>query len=445
MRLAVFTSKYPARVATFFERDMRALLEAGIEIDVFPIYPLDASMWDYSLDTLNEQVFPRDRIHHLSLAQSLKALRPYPLGKMASYLRDALATSASASRYGVGALAKTTYVLPKAWSWARKHGNDYDHVLAYWGNYAATCAYAFHRLLDRPIPFSIWLHAGADLYETPVYLKQKLLYADQIVTCCAFNRTYLSDRYSNIFPAISEKINVCYHGLDFADFEYQPNDRRQHRIVAVGRLSKEKGFSYLLRAAHQLIAGGSDVELEFVGEGEEAGALKTLAERLQISNKVQFSGWLKFDAVQAAMREATMLVHPSDGLGDGLPNVIREAMALGTPVIASDIAGIHEALNDGKCGLLVPPRDVTALAQAIETLLSNSQLRRTFADAARKRTEDMFDMWRNGRRLAELLRTTKRTALPDARVSTKGRPGKQSPGSSSATLLKCERSAFDVS
>ncbi len=60
MRLAVFTSKYPARVATFFERDMRALIEAGIEIDVFPIYPLDESMWDYSPGTLNEEVLSRE-------------------------------------------------------------------------------------------------------------------------------------------------------------------------------------------------------------------------------------------------------------------------------------------------------------------------------------------------------------------------------------------------
>ena len=56
MRLAVFTSKYPARVATFFERDMRALVEAGVEIDVFPIYPLDESMWRYAQPILSADV-----------------------------------------------------------------------------------------------------------------------------------------------------------------------------------------------------------------------------------------------------------------------------------------------------------------------------------------------------------------------------------------------------
>lgn len=423
MRLAVFTSKYPARVATFFERDMRALIEAGIDIDVFPIYPLDASMWDYSLDTLNEDVLSRDKIHHLSFGQALKTARPFPVKKVGTYLRDVAATSSSALRYGVGPLAKTTYVLSKAWAWAQDHGKDYDHVLAYWGNYAATCAYAFHRLLDRPIPFSIWLHAGADLYDTPVYLKEKLLYADQIVTCCAFNRKYLAEHYADIFPSISEKINVCYHGLNFPDFPYQPSGRKPAKIIAVGRLSKEKGFSYLLEAAQRLVSGGTNVELEFVGDGPEVGALKTLAEQLGLADRINFRGWLKFNDVQKAIGQATILVHPSDGLGDGLPNVIREAMALGTPVIASDIAGIHEALDNGQCGLLVPPRDVEALTTAIKNLLTNSAQRQVFADRARKRAEEKFDMWRNGRNLAELLLATKREQpCPDLVGSLRGHP-----------------------
>ncbi len=409
MRLAVFTSKYPARVATFFERDMRALIEAGIEIDVFPIYPLDESMWDYSLGTLNEDILSRDKIHHLGLAQSLKTLRPYPFAKLGTYVKDVAATSLAAVRYGAAPLAKTSYVLAKGWAWAQKHQNDYDHILAYWGNYAATAAYAFHRQLDRKIPFSIWLHAGADLYDTPVYLKQKLLYADQIVTCCAFNRKYLAEHYADVFPALAKKINVCYHGLNFPEFPFKPEGRPAQKIVAVGRLSKEKGFSYLLEAAHELEARGTRIEIEFVGNGEEEKRLAELASQLGIADRVTFRGWLKFDAVRAAISEATILVHPSDGLGDGLPNVIREAMALGTPVIASDIAGIHEALDNGRCGMLVPARDVASLVGAIKTLLADSQLRQRFAGLARKHAEEKFDMWRNGKTLAELLRNTTRS------------------------------------
>src|ERR1043166_2167606 len=76
MRLAVFTSKYPAQVSTFFERDMRALIETGMEIDVFSIYPLDASEWGHSLELLGPSKLPRHRIHHLELMQALKLARP---------------------------------------------------------------------------------------------------------------------------------------------------------------------------------------------------------------------------------------------------------------------------------------------------------------------------------------------------------------------------------
>ena len=102
-------------------------------------------------------------------------------------------------------------------------------------------------------------------------------------------------------------------------------------------------------------------------------------------------------------------MHPSEGLGDGLPNVVREAMAVGTPVIGSDVAGIPDALRDG-CGVLVPPRDVPALADALEQLLGDPQRRRDIAASARQRAADRYDLWRNGARLASLLTETRRAS-----------------------------------
>src|SRR5881628_2527355 len=143
MRLAVFTGRYPGRVATFFERDMVALLHAGIEVDVFPLRPYDPALWRYSL-VVGGRALPRDRVHNIGLLQSLR--QPWPLHRLGAFLRDAAAVTVSAARYGVGPLAKTLYALPKALAWAGRDAARYDHVLAYWGNYAGTCAYVFHRL-----------------------------------------------------------------------------------------------------------------------------------------------------------------------------------------------------------------------------------------------------------------------------------------------------------
>lgn len=429
MRLAVFTSEYPTRVATFFERDMRGLLQAGIELEVFAIYPLDASQWQYTLDTLSGERVLRDRVHHLGLPETLRHARPTLRRHGATCLRDAAAVLPAAARFGPVPLVKTAYVLPKAWAWAAEHAGRFDHVLAYWGNYAGTCAYAFHRLLGRPIPFSIWVHAGTDLYKRPAFLRQKLRHADNVLTCCEFNREYMRRHFADLFSAIEPKIHVCHHGLNLSDFPFRPDGRLQRRVIAVGRLATAKGFDYLLRAAQQLAARGMDLTVELVGDGPELGRLRALASGLGIAERAVFRGWVPFPKARRAMSEAAVLVHPSAGLGDGLPNVVREAMALGTPVVASCIAGIPEALRDG-CGILVPPQDVAALANAIEALLENPTARRSIAHQARRRVEERYDMWQNGVRLAEILCATRRGAgsaawsVGENRLWRRGRAGR---------------------
>lgn len=426
MRLAVFTSKYPARVATFFERDMRALIAAGVEVDVFAIYPLDGSLWRYSLDILDDVVLPRNRVHHLGGLEAVRRSLPVPRRRIGTFLRDAIAISSSAARYGVLPLAKSAYVLPKALAWSNQRSGPYDHILAYWGNYAASCAYVFHRLTGATVPFSMWLHAGTDLYRDPVFLRTKLLHADSIITCCDFNRRYIEERFGEQVPGVGRKTLVCYHGLDLSTFQYAPDGRPARRIVAVGSLARYKGFDYLLRAVRELRSRGLDVEVELVGDGDQADALRALAGELGIGDLVRFRGWLPFHEVRIAMQAATLMVHPSPGLGDGLPNVIREAMAVGTPVIASRVAGIPEALDEGRCGELVPPKDVVALADAIERLLRDPELRRRYARLGRQRTEELFDLWQNGARLASHLRSVGRgkgrgrgaPSLPDLSVAT---------------------------
>lgn len=403
---------------------MRALLDAGVEIDVFPIYPLDRAMWRYAQPLLGPDVLPRERVHHIGFWHSLARLVASPSASsprgLGGFLRDVAAVSGAALRYGPGPLAKTAYVAPKAWAAAGRYADRYDHVLAYWGNYAATCAYLFHRLQRRRVPFSIWLHAGTDLYFRPAYLRQKLEYADTIITCCGFNRSFILDRYRAVADRLAPKIHVCYHGLSLPEFPYRPDDRPPRRIVAVGRLARDKGFADLLRAVAALGRREGErrlvAEVEIVGDGPERRALERLARRLGIADRVVFRGWLRFDQVRAAMTAATVLVHPSDRLGDGLPNVLREAMAVGTPVIASRVAGIPEALDDGRCGVLVPPRNVEALADAIAAVLGDAGLRGTLAARARHRTEQLFDMVPNGARLAELLASTQPRPQPERRA-----------------------------
>jgi glycosyltransferase involved in cell wall biosynthesis len=403
LKLALFTNQFPCKVSTFFARDVRGLQEAGIQVDVFSMYPLDSSLWKWMPDILGDDVFPRYRVHHAPLRECLLSLGNRTGFRFSRFVADTAAVGFSALPFGPTAVAKSLYACLLGRLWCLRFADQYDHVMAYWGNYPATCAWMFHRLAGRKIPFSIMLHAGTDLYRNQVFLPQKLLYADNIFVVCEFNRAFIREKFADIFPAIESKIHVHHLGLDFSEFVGVPQARLPGSVVAVGRFDKLKGFDYLLRAIAELSKRGGDVSLELVGDGPEAPALRKVCADLGISDRVRFRGWCNFSQVRDAIRSATILVHPSIGIGDAVPTVIKEAMALGTPVIGSGVAGIPELLDDGRCGVLVPPKDVKALADAMESLLSTPEKREQLARAARAHAEKVLDLWQNTKQLADFL------------------------------------------
>lgn len=431
MRLAVFTNQFPGRVSTFFSRDMRGLIDAGTDVEVFAIYPNEPALWRYVPDLLNDAILPRRKVHHLNIVECLRMGWKFPAAKNAKVLlRDIFSIASSAVVHGIEPLAKSGYIVPKAWVWANQYINRFDHVLAYWGNYAGTCAYLFHRLTGGQVPFSLFLHAGTDLYRMPVFMREKLIYADNIITCSDFNERFIREKFADIAPRVCGKIHVHHHGIDVAEFAFDHGGRSPRRIIAVGRVEREKGFDYVIEAVYYLLRLGVDVEAEIVGDGSCTDYLKARSRKLGISARVMFRGWLTPDETKTAMRRATILVHPSPELGDGVPNVIKECMSLGTPVIGSQVAGIPELLDHGKLGILVPPKNVHALAHAIKNLLSDRELQQRLAVASRKQAENKFDMWLNGRSLARVLSST--SCVKESRT----KPHKQS-------LQSAERSISD--
>jgi glycosyltransferase involved in cell wall biosynthesis len=407
MHLAVFTNEFPARINTFFARDLRALVDSGITVDVFPFYPLNAQLWQYVPSLLAEGVLPRDRVHHLRLADLRRALRR-PLHGTLPFLRDALRIVGASARYGPLPATKSMYVAAQAWLWTRQQaGVRYDHVLAYWGNYSASCAYLFHQLATPGVPYSMFTHARVDLYRHPAFLRAKLLYADNIFLVCEFNRRYLAEHYSDIFSRIAPKLFIHHLGVDLREFEFRANGRPANKLLAVTRFERHKGLHNLLRAVASLRAKGLPVELDVIGGGEEGSSLASLAAELKLGSVVTFRGWVRPEEVRHAMRSASLFVHAPLG-EDAMPTVIKEALASGIPVVGSRTAGIPELLADGRCGTLVPPDDVPALTNAIAALLADPALRHRYAEAGRRHAEDTYDLAKNGPKFAARLIATRR-------------------------------------
>jgi glycosyltransferase involved in cell wall biosynthesis len=418
MRLAVFTNQFPSPISTFFARDMRALIAAGIELDIFAFYPEQQAHWALVPDLLGDDVLERRRVHHSTPAELLRAAVPLPPRAWASFARDSAGIIGDALRFGGLPAAKSAYAAANAWIWSRRYPEPaYDHILAYWGNYAASCAYLFHRLTHPDVPFSMFARARVDLYQHQASLAEKFLYADNIFLVCEYNRQFIAETFPAVFPHIERKIRIHYTGLPLGEIGFIPGGRPERTIVAVGRLEPLKGFSRLLEALALLAHRGVEARLEVVGAGDQLPELQALTTRLGLAPQVTFHGFLPPDETIAVMRRATLLVHPPIER-DAMPNVLKEALAVGTPVIASDLAGASEILDGGRCGLLVPAGDVAALASAIARMLTDPALRERLASAGRRHMENRFDMWRNGDLLAAHLRASERRGTPVAAHAT---------------------------
>jgi len=151
------------------------------------------------------------------------------------------------------------------------------------------------------------------------------------------------------------------------------------QILFVGWLERDKGVIDLIRACATL-RERCDFRLKIVGDGRAAAEARELVERFGLADVIEFRGWLQTADLHAALREADVFVLPS--WAEGLPNAMIEAMAARVAVLASAVGAIPEVITDHESGLLVPPRDGTALSGALAEIIADGALRCRLADAA---------------------------------------------------------------
>ncbi len=276
----------------------------------------------------------------------------------------------------------------------------------------ATVATTVARLASRlaGVPYSFTLHAK-DIFNEGVdqaQLRTKLADSAAAITVSDFNERYLKTRFGDSAKTVVR----VYNGIDLDLFSMEPPVSRPPVVVAVGRLVEKKGFHHLLDAIALLVRRGRTVHLDLVGGGIEQAGLKARADALGVAGQVTFHGPLTQLEARDRIRGAAVLAAPcivgADGNRDGLPTVILEGLALGTPVVATPVTGIPEAVLDGHTGLLVPEGDVPALADALCRLLDDPDLRCRLADAGRRHVEANFDSRVNVRQLREVMTGTVR-------------------------------------
>jgi glycosyltransferase involved in cell wall biosynthesis len=182
------------------------------------------------------------------------------------------------------------------------------------------------------------------------------------------------------------KIVVIPNGLDTSRSRRRPPRTPLRTITVVANLRREKGHDVLLAAAPQVLARFPDARFAIVGGGPEQSALMARADAPGIRGAFTFHGHC--DEVAQRLDEADVFVLPSRS--EAFPNAVLEAMAAGLPIVASSVGGIRELLDHGQTGLLVPPDNSRALADALCQVMADPALAARLGASARARAETRY-------------------------------------------------------
>ena len=258
------------------------------------------------------------------------------------------------------------------------------------------------------LPFSVTTHAK-DLYQadriSSPFLRRKLSGARFVVANCEHSSNLL--RTSLDGAGAPPPVHTIYNGIDLEAFSFREEEPAEPLILSVGRLVEKKGFSDLLRACRILADRGVSFQCEIIGTGELKDNLMELITNLELEQRVKLLKSLPHADVRAHYRKAMVFALPcvvaADGDRDVLPNVLKEAMAVGVPVVTTSMAAIEELIIHDESGVLVPSADPKSLASSLQMLLSNAAARRRLVLKARAVIEERFDRRKNFRKLKELL------------------------------------------
>ena len=388
LHLALMTDRYPVVSETFVVNEVEELRRQGHDVRVAATsrpepggeYPGHSAVY-LDEDTRREKIAGLAILalrNPMGVAQDVATRRRRQRDEPVRRLRGLAARAAHMRRAGVG------------------------HIHVHFAAEAALDAMRLASLLK--IPYSLTAHAY-DIFESPANLREKIERAAFVTTGCEYNRRYLQRL---VDPHVAERIHVMVMGVDPEAFRRRTPYPGGRHVMAVGRLVEKKGFAYLIEAIARLETVAPIDRLTIVGEGPLRSELKEEVARLELEGRVSLPGAMSPIEVRETLETADLLVMPAviaaNGDRDSMPVVVKEAMAMEIPVIATDEVGLPELVDD-EVGRLVPPRDAGALAAAIsEVLALPKDERQELGRRGRERVIERCDLGRETARLAEWIR-----------------------------------------
>lgn len=383
MRVGYILKRYPRYSETFIVNEIIAHEQAGLAVDIYSLrYPEDQHFQDIIARVQAPvRYVPSDggRANSFwSMVNSCQEFLPHfwssleaAAGEAGHDVYQAMVIALEASRKGT------------------------QHLHAHFASKAANVARIASRFAG--ISYTLTAHAK-DIFQQDISLNEvraNLACAATVITISDFNADYLHETYG----IDKVKIRRIYNGLDLPKFPYDTPQNRPPTIIAIGRLVEKKGFSDLIEACSLLRQRDTAFSCSIIGTGPLENELYGHIESLGLQEKIRLLGPLPQNEVIKRVQGAAVMAAPcvvaSDKDKDGLPTVLIEAMALGTPCVSTDVTGIPEIVIDGETGLTVPQHDPSRLASALGTLLAQPSLRCELSRRARNLIEERFDITHN--------------------------------------------------
>lgn len=418
LKVGYIMSRFPKLTETFILYEILALEALGVSVEVYPLLREGERV----IHPEAARMLPRVHFHPFVslpiLAAQWHFFRRRPLDYLKLWL-DVLRWTWGSANFFLGALG----IFPKAVRFAYEMERlGIRHVHAHFCNHPAVAALIIHRLTS--IPFSFTAH-GTDLHVERRMLDKKVAAAAFAVTVSEFNKAMMVQECGD---GAREKIHVIHCGVDPALFT--PPPRRDgtgpFQILCVAMLRGVKGHKYLLEACRLLRERGVEFVCHFVGEGPLRREVEAQIKRAGLKNQIHLHGGLPRPEVIKLMARVDVVVIASAptkaGRQEGIPVTLLEGMAAGLPVVATAITGIPELVDSGVSGLLVPPGDPAAMADALQALGRDPQLRQRMGRAGREKVVRQFNLEVNARQLLNLILAGGRAKLGSAPVADPAPP-----------------------
>jgi len=403
MRVGYVLKRYPRYSETFVVNEILAHEAAGVEVVIFALRPPEDSHFQNIISQVRAPVHYIRKPIQGRINASLNSLVPNAASYFWAEMQEASKTIPDFwQRLSVATGERASTVYQAVWLAQEISRKGITHLHAHFGTVATSVARLAAHFTG--IPYTFTAHAKDIFHESVVFadMQRKLYDAAAVVTVSDYNLKYLQE----IYGVAAAQTRRIYNGLDVSQFVYQSPQHRPPQVISVGRLVEKKGLFVLLKACALLERSSCAFQCQIIGSGPQEQNLRSQIQQLDLTDRVEIVGPRPQNEVFHYMQQAAVFAAPyvigSDGNRDGLPTVLLEAMALGTPCVATDVTGIPELIRDGETGLIVPQQDAEALASALQRLLGDAMLRDQLAIRARQLIESEFNIHCNAAQLRTL-------------------------------------------